>query len=45
MVTSRDLPLITFLEILTAQYDVAVANPPYTDSADFGEELKKFIES
>ncbi|MCR4337884.1 MAG: BREX-1 system adenine-specific DNA-methyltransferase PglX [Candidatus Omnitrophica bacterium] len=36
---------ITFLEILTQKYDVAVANPPYTDSADFGEELKGFIEA
>jgi len=34
---------ITFLELLTQKYDVAVANPPYTDSADFGEELKTFI--
>lgn len=36
---------ITFLQILTQKYDVAVANPPYTDSADFGSELKKFIEA
>jgi len=35
---------ITFLQLLTQKYDVAVANPPYTDSADFGTELKKFIE-
>lgn len=34
---------ITFLQLLTQKYDVAVANPPYTDSADFGEELKAFI--
>lgn len=34
---------ITFLQLLTQKYDVAVANPPYTDSADFGSELKKFI--
>lgn len=34
---------ITFLSILTQKYDVAVANPPYTDSGDFGPELKKFI--
>ncbi|PKP36802.1 MAG: restriction endonuclease, partial [Bacteroidetes bacterium HGW-Bacteroidetes-14] len=31
---------ITFLQLLTQEYDVAVANPPYTDSADFGPELK-----
>jgi hypothetical protein len=36
---------ITFLQLLTQKYDVAVANPPYTDSADFGPELKKFVES
>jgi len=36
---------ITFLQLLTQKYDVAVANPPYTDSADFGPELKRFIES
>ena len=34
---------ITFLKMLTQKYDVAVANPPYTDSADFGVELKAFI--
>lgn len=36
---------ITFLQLLTQKYDVAVANPPYTDSADFGPELKKFVET
>lgn len=36
---------ITFLQLLTQKYDVAVANPPYTDSADFGPELKKFLEA
>ncbi len=35
---------LAFLEILVNKYDVAVANPPYTDSADFGKELKEFIE-
>lgn len=35
---------ITFLQVMTQKYDVAVANPPYTDSADFGPELKKFVE-
>ncbi len=34
---------ITFLTILNTRYDVAVANPPYTDSSDFGPELKSFI--
>lgn len=36
---------ITFLQLLTQEYDVAVANPPYTDSADFGPELKKFVDA
>lgn len=35
---------ITFLKIVSQKYDVATANPPYTDSADFGEELKEFID-
>ena len=33
-----------FLKIISQKYDVVVANPPYTDSADFGKELKAFIE-
>ena len=36
---------ITFLQLLTQKYDVAVANPPYTDSSDFGAELKTFIDA
>jgi len=35
---------ITFLQLLTQKYDIAVANPPYTDSADFGHELKRFVD-
>lgn len=35
---------ISFLEIIANKYDVVVANPPYTDSSDFGKELKAFIE-
>ena len=35
---------ISFLEIIANKDDVVVANPPYTDSGDFGTELKKFIE-
>lgn len=34
---------ITFLKLLTQQYDVATANPPYTSSSDFGKKLKTFI--
>jgi hypothetical protein len=36
---------ITFLQLLTQKYDIAVANPPYTDSADFGPDLKKFVDA
>ena len=36
---------ISFLEIIANKYDVVVANPPYTDSADFGVELKEFVEA
>ncbi|MBX9573697.1 MAG: BREX-1 system adenine-specific DNA-methyltransferase PglX [Candidatus Obscuribacterales bacterium] len=36
---------IIFLDLLTTEYDVATTNPPYTDSADFGPELKEFIEN
>jgi type I restriction-modification system DNA methylase subunit len=43
--TSKTRDAITFLELLTTEYDVATANPPYTDSGDFGPELKAFIES
>ena len=35
---------MVFLELLTTEYDVATANPPYTDSADFGPDLKTFID-
>jgi hypothetical protein len=35
---------MTFLDIISHQYDTVVANPPYTDSGDFGTELKAFIE-
>ncbi|MBF0303392.1 MAG: BREX-1 system adenine-specific DNA-methyltransferase PglX [Desulfamplus sp.] len=42
--TSKTRDAITFLELLTTEYDVATANPPYTDSSDFGQELKIFIE-
>ena len=33
-----------FGEIISNKYDVAVANPPYTDSGSYGKELKIFIE-
>jgi len=36
---------ITFLELLSKEYEVATANPPYTDSSDFGKDLKSYIEN
>ncbi|WP_223643509.1 BREX-1 system adenine-specific DNA-methyltransferase PglX [Planococcus sp. 4-30] len=42
--TSKTRDAITFLELLTTEYDVATANPPYTDASDFGPELKVFTE-
>lgn len=35
---------MAFLDIISLDYDVVVANPPYTDSGDFGRELKAFVE-
>lgn len=32
-----------FAEIISNRYDIAVANPPYTDSGNYGKELKNFI--
>ncbi len=43
--TDKTKDAITFLKLLTQKYDVATANPPYTDSADFGPDLKKFIDA
>ncbi len=43
--SSKTRDAITFLEVLTTEYDVATANPPYTDGADFGPDLKAFIEA
>ena len=41
--SSKTRDAITFLELLTTEYDVATANPPYTDSADFGLNLKSLL--
>lgn len=35
---------ITFLQLLTQKYDVSLANPPYTPSGEYGEELREFVE-
>jgi hypothetical protein len=36
---------LTYLSILNSKYDLAACNPPYTDSADFGPELRRFVET
>jgi len=43
--TDKTKDSITFLKLITSKYDVATANPPYTDSADYGPELKTFIDT
>lgn len=35
---------ITFLDVISQKYDVAVANPPYTPSDKYGLKLKSFID-
>jgi len=35
---------ITFLELLTTEYDLATANPPYIYSRDYGKELREFMD-
>lgn len=44
-IKGKTLDALTFLEIITQTYEVAVANPPYTDCADFGAELKSFVDT
>lgn len=41
---SKTNDAISFLDIISHNYDVVVANPPYTDSGDFGTEMKAFVE-
>lgn len=40
---TKTLDSLTFVEILQNKFDVVVANPPYTDSAHYGPELKTFM--
>lgn len=40
---TKTLDSLTFVEILQNKFDVVVANPPYTDSANYGTELKAFM--
>jgi hypothetical protein len=41
---AKTLDALRFLEIISQKYDVAVANPPYTIRADYGPELKRYID-
>lgn len=43
--STKTADAIKYLEIITTKYDIATANPPYTDSSDFGVDLKEFIET
>ncbi|MFA5455773.1 MAG: BREX-1 system adenine-specific DNA-methyltransferase PglX [Sulfurimonas sp.] len=43
--STKTADAIKYLEIITQKYDIATANPPYTDSSDFGIDLKEFIEA
>ena len=43
--TDKTNDAITFLKLITQRYDIATANPPYTDSSDFGPDLKGFVEA
>lgn len=43
--SSKTGDAVTFLELLSKPYDVATANPPYTDSSDFGPDLGTFIDA
>lgn len=42
--SSKTRDAITFLELLTTEYDVATANPPYTSADTFGKEIKNFVD-
>jgi hypothetical protein len=42
--TDKTKDAITFLRLISQRYDIATANPPYTDSSDFGSDLKKFVD-
>ena len=44
-IANKTRDAITFLELLATEYDVATANPPYTDDRDFGIELKGFLDT
>lgn len=35
---------LNFLDLITQKYEIFLANPPYTDSSDFGPELRMFMD-
>lgn len=39
----QSIDALKFAEIMINKYDIAVTNPPYTDSGNYGEELKAFV--
>lgn len=41
---TKAVDAMTFLDILSNPFDIAIANPPYTDSGDFGDELKGYLD-
>src|SRR5690606_3009760 len=43
--TAKTKDAIIFLKLLTQKYDLTTANPPFTDSSNFGEQLKFFIDT
>ncbi|PNR96814.1 Eco57I restriction-modification methylase domain-containing protein [Petrotoga sp. 9PWA.NaAc.5.4] len=40
----EDKDLIKLIEILSLKYDIVLTNPPYIDSSDYDEQLKKYID-
>lgn len=39
----QDTKLSRVINILTEKYDIVLTNPPYLDSSDYNDELKKYI--
>src|SRR5690554_6628722 len=39
----QSIDALKFAELMLGKYDIAVANPPFTSSGDYGGELKGFI--
>ncbi len=39
----QDNYLSKLIKILTQKYDIVLTNPPYLDSSDYKDDLKKYI--